>query len=137
MSEQTAEQPVETESEFGRGLGYCLGLFLAHAERLNKFLVDYEVMREKFPDSFDEGSAVDIWFNGAADHFGELEVDHAPEELRERMTVLRDKCLRWRISLDGNSATVKDAHWALQEAKDLLRLIDEAHGVPTCQGQYE
>jgi len=57
------------ESEFGKGLTYCIGLFLAHAERKIDF-------------GTDERSA-ETWFNGASDHLYEIDV-----------SVIRDKKLK-------------------------------------------
>ena len=55
-------------SEFGKGLCYCIGLFLAHAER--------EVKTER-----DAG----LWFNAASDHLIELQVEDAPKSVRNRL----------------------------------------------------
>ena len=137
MSEQTAETPAETESDFGRGLTYCLGLFLAHAEGLAQSLSENEMMRQKYPEGFSEERAVEMWFNAAADHLGELETGSAPTALQDRLAIFQSRCIHWRLAMGADAATLKDAHWAIQEAKDLLRLIDESHGVPVCQGTWE
>ncbi len=137
MTTDTQAKSDPIESEFGRGLTYCLGLFLAHVEGLGNSISNYERLRESNPDLFSEESAVEMWFNGAADHLFELEVDSGPVELRERLALLQSRCLHWRLSMGGDPATREDAHWAIQEAKDLLRLIDEAHGVPVCKGGWE
>lgn len=130
----------EEQSEFGKGLCYPLGLFLAHAERLNKNIEMYKKMHENRPDLFDESSAVEMWFNGAADHLYDVQIDYAPTpEIKIRLKPFVHKCLGWRLimSLDGDKPTKEDAYWAIQEAKNLLRLIDTAHNVPTEQGQWE
>lgn len=137
MATDTQTQSDTIESEFGRGLTYCLGLFLAHAERLDEMIEGYKPLHEKNPGLFNEDHAVEMWFNGAADHLFELEVDSGPPELRGRITTFQSRCLQWRLTMGGNPATREDALWAIQEAKDLLRLIDEANGVPVCRGNYE
>ena len=94
-------------SEFGKGLCYCIGLFLAHAER--------EVKTER-----DAG----LWFNAASDHLIELQVEDAPKSVRNRLKEFAEKCLNFGHGSDMYEATKKDVSWAVEEAKELLRLID-------------
>jgi len=104
-------------SEFGTGLTYCLGLFLAHAER-SRFKDDYG-----------------MWFNGAADHLFDLKTDGLTDNaLKDRIKVFQNKCLDWRLD---RPVTNDDYHWAIQEAKDLLRLIDSHFGIETEKGEWE
>ncbi len=112
-------------SEFGKGLAYCLGLFLAHAERK--------------PFKHSDGSAdYELWFNGAADHLFEMETKILPPELKVRTDDFQDKCLKWRLTWDGKkSAEKEDFHWAIQEAKDLLLEIDKHFGIEAEKGQWE
>lgn len=127
------------KSEFGKGFVYCLGLFLAHADRVQDHIKSYAKMAESNPDLFTKDDAAEMWFNGAADHFFDFQPEFAPtEELKKRAEVLRDKCLEWRLSYGNHTkATIKDAIWAIQETKDLLRAIDAANNVPTEKGQWE
>jgi len=61
-------------NEFGKGFTYCIGLFLAHAER------KYSAVEAEVDNM--------LWFNGAADHLFELEVpDTFP---------LKAECLKWK-----------------------------------------
>ena len=106
-------------SEFGKGLTYCLGLFLAHAER-KKYLDDYGV-----------------WFNGSADHLYEIDPSTLPSRLKGRVNKFQNKCLEWRLSFATQKPTKDDFEWAIQEAKDLLRLIDKNFGVKTKKGEWE
>ena len=111
---------MKSESEFGKGLTYCLGLFLAHAERVNK--------------SFSEKDRYGMWFNAAGDHVFDLQTEKAPNKsLVKRCKKFRGKVLTWRME----KATKSDFSWAIQEAKDLLRLIDRANNVPTQGGRWE
>lgn len=130
---------MSEQSEFGKGLCYCLGLFLAHAERINKYKESYERMAIENPELFTVNDAAEMWFNGAADHLFDFQDEFAPnDELKKRCLAFKDKCLDWRLSFgDKSKATIEDVHWALQEAKDILREIDTAHKVPSEKGSWE
>ena len=122
----------ETESEFGKGLCYCLGLFLAHAERVKELKDVYKKSRlTDWPES---------WFNGASDHLYELVIpDDLPQDLKTRLTILQGKCLDWGhgFGVDKPAATDADVQWSIDEAKELLRLIDQWHGIAVVKGQWE
>lgn len=112
-------------SEFGRGLTYCLGLFLCHSER------DRIGLKSK---NMEAG----LWFNGAGDHLYELEVpDTLPKSLRNRLKKFRNKVLQWRCSIGDDEPTDDDKDWAIHEAKDLLILIDKHFEVKTQKGGWE
>lgn len=111
-----------SESEFGSGFTYCLGLFLAHADR------NYERLE---PESEFE---VWMWFSAAGDHLFEFQADEAPPAIRERCIALKEKGIEWRYN---KSATIEDKKWAIQEAKDLLREYDNLCGFVTSKGAYE
>ena len=119
------------KSDFGIGLTYCLGLFLCHSER------DYLITEE------DKAKGIinkpPMWFYGAADHMFDLELSSKlPKTLNARITKFRNKVLAWRLPMDKKDyATEKDKCWAIQEAKDLLRLIDKANGIKTQKGEWE
>jgi len=109
-------------SEFGKGLTYCLGLFLAHAERMNNARYLYS-----------EESKYSIWFSGASDHLYELQIPESiPNCLQKRLKKFKDKCLSLRLQ-----ATKENFEWAIQEAKNLLMMIDKFHGIKTKKGVYE
>lgn len=140
----TNNDTAQETSEFGKGLCYCLALFLEHKHLLHsRFLEPYQEMREKHAkDSsgiFDEKSAVSLWFSGASDHFFDMIPNKAPtNDLQGRCATLRNKCLFWRMPLKDNDWPSKDdAEWAIKEAEELLRLIDEAHGIPTLEAQWK
>ena len=123
------EMTEENKSEFGAGLTYCIGLFLAHAER-------------KLSNSIDEKGAVEMWFNGAADHLFDLQVPEKPilpKDLRDEITEWQRKCLEWRLlwSPDVVPATKEDKQWAIDKAKEFLRRIDDGFGIPTIKGEWE
>lgn len=114
---------MKEESEFGKGLTYCIGLFLMHAER-----------------KFDTGlHDTQLWFNGASDHVYDLNVPEAfPKELKERAFAWRDKVL----DLGHGSYLCKDVpekerDWAISEAKSILMAIDEYLKVEVVKGSWE
>ncbi|MCK4259904.1 MAG: hypothetical protein KAX49_13060 [Halanaerobiales bacterium] len=116
------------KSEFGKGLSYCLSLFLAH-----EFL--HSEIRSKNDKIFNS-----IWFNGASDHLYDLVIPESlPKTLQRRLKKFRGKCLDLGhgSGLMDNSVVEEDYVWAVQEAKDLLRAIDRANGVKVVKGDWE
>ena len=129
----TPESSYKESSEFGQGLTYCLGLFLAHAERARDIKNSYSKIGLKYQDMWPE-----IWFNGAADHLFDLVIPSTLSEgLQNRLKNFQSKCLHCRLCLEVNAVTEEDVKWAIQEAKDLLRMIDQEYGIETIQGQWE
>lgn len=118
-------------SEFGKGLTYCLGLFLCHSER------DYLITED------DKAKGIinkpHMWFYSAADHLFELQIPHTlPPPLFKRLKEFQKKVLHWRLVMDKKKRpTEKDKIWAIQEAKDLLILIDKHFGIETQKGDWE
>lgn len=114
------------DSGFGKGLCYCLGLFLAHAEMANIYKESQQRLGiTRWPT---------IWFNSAGDHMFELEIPgFLTVEVRNRLSDLQSKSLHWRCSGD---ATEDDVKWAVNEAKELLRAVDEHLAVPTVKATY-
>ncbi len=111
-------------SEFGKGYAYCLGLFLAHEWRI------YEGTQQS--------TSPDRWFNGAADHLYDLQIPYAlPEDKRREIGEWRDKCIAFRLCMDGEQCTWHDAKAATQKAKDFLREWDQFHGIASEQGRWE
>ncbi len=104
-------------SEFGKGLTYCLGLFLAHSERKCNTIYDHMT-----------------WFNAAADHFYDLEIPkNLPRNIKSRLKNLQNKSLSWRL---GNP-TKENKEWAIDEAKHLLLKIDKFYGVSVEKADWE
>lgn len=120
------------ESEFGKGFLYNIGLFLAHQDRIERDIRAHEEMgmRER---------AFQMWFYAAADHMIEFQPESAPtKELVERCSFFQQRCLDLRLpSMRDDQATEEDYNWAIREAKDILRAIDEHFGVETIKGNYE
>jgi hypothetical protein len=104
----------EYKSEFGKGFTYCIGLFLAHAEKdLNDDLYN-------------------LWFNGAADHLFELEI---PESfvLKDECEKWKHSCLTWRLEKYHKN----DKYWAIDQAKRFLLEWDKQCGIPVEKGECE
>lgn len=120
------------KSEFGKGLTYCLALFLCHSER-EYWSRDEDNEIKKIMDR------ADMWFNGASDHLYDLEIpDNLPLNLKKRLAKLCSKSIHWGHGFDmGDTPTKDDKKWAIQEAKDLIRLIDKFHGIETIKGDWE
>jgi len=114
----------KNKSEFGKGLTYCLGLFLCHSER------DYWKSKPK---------DAELWFNAASDHLYELEIpDSLPIRLKQRLKKLCRKSIHWGHGFDvKDKPTEENKIWAISEAKDLLRLIDKHFGIKTQKGAWQ
>ena len=121
-------------SEFGKGLCYCLALFLCHSER--EFWTRDFIKKDDIRNIINR---VDMWFNGASDHLYELEIpDKLPLDLKKRLAELCHKAIHWGHGFDENDKpTEEDKIWAIQEAKDLIRLVDKHFGVKTQKGDWE
>jgi len=129
-------------SEFGKGCAYCLGLFLCHAERPQLFSEKLkETMNEahkkvRTKKEWDDHEA-EIWFNGSSDHLYELQVpENIPASTQKRLRRLQKKAIHWGHGFQ-NDCNGEDKVWAIEEAKNLLRLLDHNHGIKTLKGQWE
>jgi len=118
-------------SEFGKGLTYCLGLFLCHSER-DWLITEDDKAKGNINKPY-------MWFYVAADHLFDLEIPETlPKSLQNRLKKFQSKVLHWRLPMDEkDNATEEDKQWAIQEAKDLLRLIDKHFGIKTQKGDWE
>lgn len=124
------------KSGFGQGLTYCLGLFLCHSERAPLFSPKIAKIMKYDEETADKRNA-ELWFNGASDHFYDLEIpEKLPKSLKQRLRKLQNKSLHWGHGFKQD-VTGKDQIWAIQEAKDLLRLIDKFMDVKTQKGSWE
>ncbi len=106
-------------SKFGKGLSYCIGLFLSHSERkiYNK---DYS-----------------LWFNGASDHLYDLQIPDIEDNLQKRISHFRDEVLNCGDGERKWSAKKKDFEWAIREAKDILMELDKLFDIDVEKGDYE
>ncbi len=127
----------QERSEFGKGLAYNLGLFLAHAERFRFEELAYTLsIRDANVLAEQKARSPHIWFNGASDHLYDLRIRDAPTKLRSRLKDFRAKCLAF-----GHGCEVKptedNVYWAVKEAKELLLALDNAHGVKTMPAEFD
>jgi hypothetical protein len=132
MTEETKE--YNDGSDFGKGTAYCLGLFLAHAERDFGLTKKYE---KKMNKRFGHDMVAHLWFNGASDHLYELQIPETyPEDLKNRLSELAKKAIHWGHGFQDD-ATEEDKLWAINEAKQLLKLIDEHQGIETLEATWK
>jgi len=119
-----------TKSEFGAGLSYCLGLFLAHAERY-KSHIEMDFRKKHGWDT----EVAWMWFNGASDHLFDLIIPASlPKSLKRRLKRFQSYCLTRRDGLTHVPMT--DIDYAVAEAKHLLLVIDKAYKIKAKQGDY-
>ena len=127
---------MKQTSEFGKGLSYCLGLFLSHEGRIQR----EKEMSEKIKTASKAHKKWFNWtfyfFNAASDHLYELQYEQAPKQLQNRLKTLQNKVLEWGHGYNQNS-TEKDVFWAIKEAKSLLMEIDKNNGISVIKGEYE
>lgn len=150
---------IETD-QHGRGLSYCLALFISHEGTYRSVLAEVETLAAEGALQFEDSYRLDVtkqrqvierlastrWFTYAAAPLRHLEIPVTlPTVLRDRLTRFYERCRRWslpesRSELPEAQETLDAAHldpspvnvtWSLQEAKELIRLIDELHGIPT------
>jgi hypothetical protein len=131
----------EKTSDFGQGLVYCLGLFLAHAEKSmygnEKAEQEVEKRFKKFGKVEGYSYMADMWFNCASDHLYELQIpENLPEDLKKRLGVLQSKAIHYGHGF-ANDGTKKEKEWAIEEAKELLRLIDEYFKIKTKEATWK
>ncbi len=123
---------MKKTSEFGKGLTYCLALFLCHSERK----CGEDIKDEKVKEIIERPS---LWFYAASDHLYELQIPKTlSKNLQTRLKKFQYKCMGWRLPMDKkNEATKEDKEWAIKEAKDLIRLIDKSFEVKTMKAEWD
>ena len=133
-------------ASFGSGLCYSLGLFLAHEGNFKYTLAEVEMMAAEGALRFDENErknpkrmraiierlAAVRWFSHSVNPVRNLIIPQSlPDTLRRRLHAFRDKCVKWPLSERSSQPGINEVAWALDEARELLRQIDELHGVHT------
>jgi|ERR1700719_1489410 len=127
-----------TESEFGKGFIYNLILFSKHWWKKMNDMETYKKMREKYPDGFSEEDCLSLWFNGASDHFYELEI---PEKYKDTKIgnlskELRDTSLHWGHGFQ-EKPTDKDFKDTFDKLEKLAMLIDkEVFGIKDIEATW-
>lgn len=112
-------------SEYGKGYAYCLGLFLAHAER-----GDYKWFAGHNTVNMNEGLAR-AWFHSASQHLHDLKIPSClPKIKRDEIKKFRGTC---KGMAKNSAATCKDIQNALDQAKELLLEWDVFHGIESAK----
>jgi len=125
---------MKFKSEFGKGLVYNLGLFLAHQDR---FIRDEENFKNKPELEVLSKNLGSSWFNASKDHLYELEIPkNFPEKLKNRISDFRTNCIDKGSGFD-ETISRDDVFNSLRECKDILMEIDKFIGVESCRGEWE
>lgn len=135
------------QEQYGRGLCYSLALFLSHEANFKYTLAEIEMMSAEGVIRFDGSAKADEqdrqdthdrlasirWFSRAANPIRNLEIpNHLPVEIQSRLTKLKQNCRCWSFpDVSSENPSKRDVLWAIEEAKELIRLIDVHHGVLT------
>lgn len=114
------------KSEFGKGLTYCISLFLVH-----QMMFTEDIQNEKISPY--------IWFNGASDHLFELDTSQIKDKnLKKEIDKWANQVIRWGHGFPQKKVTKENMDWALNKAKYFLRKIDEIMlNTPTIQAQWD
>lgn len=123
----------ETTSEFGKGFIYNLILFSKHWWRHQSDLRLNDEMAEKYPENWRKGE-IDMWFNGAADHFYEIEIPNKLKdtEIGRLAQELVDEALDRRFMKTTQEEF--NAYW--KKFEKLAMLIDKELGVEPIEAQF-
>ncbi|MBI2449620.1 hypothetical protein HYV49_04965 [Candidatus Pacearchaeota archaeon] len=148
----------EYNNQFGRGLTYSLGLFISYEGNFERYLSEALVIEtnDLFEWPYDprkadpktrataekkirkvkkkiEGPTSVRWFSESEIYIRNIEIPTSlHNEIQERLRELRTKCHNWAFPKDTEKfPKSENVYWALEEAKELLRLIDEHHGIKT------
>lgn len=141
------ESRQHKQEQFGRGLCYSLALFLSHEANFKYTLAEIEMMSAEGALRFEGSAEADEpgrhathdrlasirWFSRAANPIRNLEIpNHLPVEIQSRLTKLKQNCRCWSFpDVSSENPSKRDVLWAIEEAKELIRLIDVHHGIPT------
>lgn len=136
---------AKRESEFGTGLVYPIGLYLAHAGRIRE-MREAEKKSKEFADANKLPKVTgelwpQMWFNGASDHLFDIQYPkNMPPRLMNRIDRWSGKArnfghgdgLMGRISISW-----KDVEDSIDEGKAILRAIDRWLDVKSLRGRWE
>ena len=119
-------------SEFGKGFVYNLILFSKHWWRHFEWLDNYKKMREDGENVglFSDEDALSLWFNGASDHFYELEIPKQwqKKKIGKLAKWIQDKGLYWRHGFE-KKPTQKDFDEMFEKIEELAMEIDKELGI--------
>lgn len=139
--------PDRYQKQFGSGFCYSLALFLSHEMNVKYVLAEVDLMaadgalrfegslsiNEKAIRNTVERLAATRWFSSAVQPLRNLQFGQGtPRVVRQRADRLRQQAIAWALpSSPSKAPTLVNVQWALEEAKEIIRQVDELHGVPT------
>lgn len=123
------KQEEKQTSDFGKGFIYNLILFSMHWWR-------WEKEKEYYKDNEEQG--LEFWFNGASDHFYELDI---PEQFKNTKIgklaqKIKDNGLYFGHGFQ-KKPTQKDFDNIFEDIKKLSILIDKELGIDDIKGTWE
>lgn len=127
------------KSEFGKGFIYNIFLFAKHWGGISDKVKTYKEMREKYPNTFSEDEAYEMWFYGASDHFAEFEI---PKQFEKKKIGKLSKQLSNDIwNLRGTTslqrANEKDFENVFERLEQLVILIDKELGITDKEAEHK
>jgi hypothetical protein len=131
----------------GTGLCYSLALFISYEANMKYVLAEVELMAAEGALRF-EGSAKESqetirktierlaatrWFSLAVGPLMAVRsTNQVPPAIHERIDHLKNQCAQWaHPNSPARAPLLLNVSWAVEEAKEIVRLIDEHHGIPT------
>ncbi len=131
MKKRTAK---ETDSEFGKGFIYNLILFAKHWAHMRD---EIERVKENVP-KLRKDWGYDIWFNGASDHFYELEIPEQwkRKEIGKLAAELQSNSLHLGHHFPIIHATEKDFVETFEKLEKLAMLIDKELGLDPVKAMW-
>jgi len=141
MIERYKETSPDTGSDFGKGFIYNLILFTKHYAEMQTKRELYKEMSERYPALFDENEAVQLWFNGASDHFYEFEIPekYKDTEISKIACYIRDKSLDagHGSGLMARRVELKEYTEIFDKLEELSMLIDKELGVEDIEARWK
>ena len=113
----------EVMSEFGTGYGYCLGLFLAHAERVGFTGEPLEKVS---------------WFDGAVDHLAGIQIPNS-YSISQKIKIRKwlDKMWTYKQDYDGKGIPKTAKAESILMAKELLLEYDLQNCINAEKGDFQ
>ena len=120
---------MKRESDFGKGCVYCIGLFLAHAERFTpRNAIEEEYM------------SAPAWFNASSDHLYELQIpENFPEKLKNKIESFRLEALEigHGSMMSDEKVTFETVKSSILKANEILMDIDNFMGVEVIKAEWQ
>lgn len=125
------------DSEFGDGFLYPLSLFMCHADLISGTMKLYADMKEKHSGMFGADKGAQMWLCASADHMFGFDPEIAPsEETKILARSLKDRCMAWRLVMEGPGPKAKEVIQLINDAKELMFKLDEHYGNNPKEAQW-